>query len=139
MSLQSRIDYHVKVQILSTGMKDRFIQYVVWEEDLNFFGIADSHDEIYRSGKIKIGGDVITTHGFKSTESLFKKGISKMPDDTDNKSQNYFLEIIVFGSEAESSKVGLDDKVGQKMEMVRSAAMVKATEMNDPKDNDCKR
>ena len=118
------IDYHVKVQILSTGMKDRFIQYVVWEEDLNFFEIADSHDEIYRSGRIKIGGDVITTDGFKITEPLFKKGISKMPGDTDNKSQNYFLEIIIFGSEAESSKFGLDDKVGQKMEVVRSAAVV---------------
>lgn len=118
------IDYHVKVQILSTGMKDRFIQYVVWEEDLNFFEIADSHDEIYRSGRIKIGGDVITTDGFKITEPLFKKGVSKMPGDTDNKSQNYFLEIIIFGSEAESSKFGLDDKVGQKMEVVRSAAVV---------------
>ena len=38
--------------------------------------------------------------------------------------QNYFLEIIIFGSEAESSKFGLDDKVGQKMEVVRSAAVV---------------
>lgn len=116
-------------------MKYRFIQYVVWEEDLNFFGIADSHDEIYRSGRIKIGGDVITTDGFKITESLFKKGISKMPGDTDNKSQNYFLEIIIFGSEAESSKFGLDDKVGQKMEVVRSAAVVKNSEKINKKEN----
>ncbi|SFC41756.1 glycoside hydrolase family protein [Kaistella jeonii] len=115
------VDTHVKVQILSSNLIGKYIQYVVWEKD---FGI---HDEIFRSGKIKVPSDICTTGGFKITEIHFQKGIDLPAGDPDSDKQNYFLEIIVLDSTAESKKFGLDDAAPQQMEVVKSAAMVDQT------------
>ena len=122
------VDTHVKVQILSSNLIGKYIQYVVWEKD---FGI---HDEIFRSGKIKVPGDICNTGGFKITESHFQKGIDLPAGDPDSDKQNYFLEIIVLDSTAESKKFGLDDGPGQMMEVVRSASVVKDRKV-EQKDN----
>lgn len=136
------VDSHVRVQILSDGMKGKFIQYVVWEEDVKYIGEKNTHDEIIRSGQIKIEGDVITTGGFTITDRIFKKGIDSDikifgKGDPDLDKQNYFLEIIVKDLTAESKKFGLDDGPGQMMEVVRSAAVVndKKVEQKDNKGN----
>lgn len=112
------VGHHVKVLIKSKNLVGKYIQYVVWEQDIGW------PDEIFRSGKIKIPGDLCVTGGFPITEKLFKKGIDSPFSDSDSKKQNYFLEIIVLDSTAESKKFGLDDKAGQPMEVVRSAAKV---------------
>ncbi len=124
------VNSHVKVQILSSNLIGKYIQYVVWEKD---FGI---HDEIFRSGKIKIPGDICTTGGFTITESHFQKGIDLPMSDPDSDKQNYFLEIIVLDSIAVSEKFGLDDTAPQQMEVVRSAAQVKST-ANKKTDSTC--
>lgn len=116
-----QVNTHVKVQILSSNLIGKYIQYVVWEKD---FGI---HDEIYRSGKIKIPSDICTIYGFVITEKIFQKGIDLPINDPDSDKQNYFLEIIVLDSTAESKKFGLDNKAPQQMEVVRSAAKVDQT------------
>lgn len=135
------VDSHVRVQILSDGMKGKFIQYVVWEEDVKYIGEKNTHDEIFRSGQIKIEGDVITTGGFTITDRIFKKGIDSDikifgNGDPDLDKQNYFLEIIVKDSTAESKKFGIDDKAGQPMEVVRSASVVKEVKKEANKDSD---
>ncbi|MCJ8497624.1 hypothetical protein MVI27_05055 [Chryseobacterium salipaludis] len=112
------VGHHVKVLIKSKNLVGKYIQYVVWEQDIGW------PDEIFRSGKIKIPGDLCVTGGFPITEKLFKKGIDSPFSDSDSKKQDYFLEIIVLDSTAESKKFGLDDKAGQPMEVVRSAAKV---------------
>lgn len=115
----------VKVQILSNNMVGKYIQYVVWEKDFGF------HDEIYRSGRIKIPGDIATAGGFTITDTLFKKGIDSPIGDPDSDKQNYFIEIIVLDSTAESKKFGIDDKAGQPMEVVRSATVVEKKEISN--------
>ncbi|MBF8458401.1 glycoside hydrolase family 104 protein [Kaistella sp. G5-32] len=120
----------VKVQILSNNMVGKYIQYVVWEKDFGF------HDEIYRSGRIKIPGDIATTGGFTITDTLFKKGIDSPIGDSDSDKQNYFIEIIVLDSTAESKNFGIDDKAGQPMEVVRSASMVKEVKVEKKKEED---
>ena len=123
-----QLNTHVKVQILSSNLIGKYIQYVVWEKD---FGV---HDEIFRNGKIKTPGDICNIGGFKITESHFQKGIDLSAGDPDSDKQNYFLEIIVLDSTAESKKFGLDDKAPQQMEVVRSASIVKEEEL-EQKDN----
>ncbi len=117
------VGHHVKVLIKSKNLVGKYIQYVVWEQDIGW------PDEIFRSGKIKIPGDLCVTGGFPITEKLFKKGIDSPFSDSDSKKQDYFLEIIVLDSTAESKKFGLDDKAGQPMEVVRSAAKVEKTKV----------
>jgi hypothetical protein len=108
------IGYHVQVQILSKGMIGKHIQYVVWEYDpLN-------NDEVYRSGRIEVKGDIITTGGFKITEEIFKKGA----DWGDAEKQNYFIEVLPLDVSAESKNFGVTDEVGQPMEVVKSPAVV---------------
>ena len=59
-------------------MIGKHVQYVVWEYD------RISNDEISRSGRLEVKGDIITTGGFTITEKMFEKGA----DIGDSESQN---------------------------------------------------
>lgn len=118
---------HVKVQIQSSGMIGKHIQYVVWEYDT-----ISTHDEVYRSEKIKIEGNIVNTNGFTISQKTFDKGTSGIWGDSDNSKQNYFIEIIPLDASAESKKFGVDSSFGlMEVEKVKSPAIVKA----QPKEN----
>lgn len=95
----------VHVRIHSKNMVGKYIQYVIWEYDMG------SNDEVYRSGNIKIPADLCDTMGFVITKDIFKKGVdSFIPNDPDQKTQNYFIEIISKDLAAESKKFGVSSE-----------------------------
>ena len=95
----------VHVRIHSKNMVGKYIQYVIWEYDMG------SNDEVYRSGNIKIPADLCDTMGFVITKDIFKKGVdSLIPNDPDQKTQNYFIEIISKDLAAESKKFGVSSE-----------------------------
>ncbi|WP_276877098.1 M23 family metallopeptidase [Chryseobacterium joostei] len=95
----------VHVRIHSKNMVGKYIQYVIWEYDMG------SNDEVYRSGNIKIPADLCDTTGFVITKDIFKKGVdSLIPNDPDEKTQNYFIEIISKDLAAESKKFGVNSE-----------------------------
>lgn len=122
----------VLVRIHSKNMVGKHIQYVVWEHD------TGSHDEIYRSGPIKIPADVCdTTSGFTITKGVFDKGKDISIGDPDAHEQNYFIEIISIDLSAESKRFGVDSDGVMEVENVRSPAVVKG-EARPEKSNDDK-
>ncbi|HCM36174.1 hypothetical protein [Chryseobacterium sp.] len=95
----------VHVRIHSKNMVGKYIQYVIWEYDMG------ANDEVYRSGNIKIPADLCDTTGFVITKDIFKKGVdSFIPNDPDQKTQNYFIEIISKDLAAESKKFGVSSE-----------------------------
>lgn len=108
----------VHVRIHSRKLTGTHIQFVIWEYDTTF------HDEIFRSGIIKITADIHDTSGFVITEDLFKKGIDSPIGDPDSNKQNYFIEIITKDLSAESIKFGIHSEGLMRMENVRSPAVV---------------
>lgn len=121
----------VRIRIHSKNMVGKYIQYLVWEYD------AGAHDEIYRSGYIKIPADVCdTTSGFLITKRLFEKGIDLPMGDPDADRQHYFIEIISIDLAAESQRFGVDSKGLMEVERVRSPAMVKEEKPNNKKTDD---
>lgn len=95
----------VHVRIHSKNMVGKYIQYVIWEYDMG------ANDEVYRSGNIKIPADLCDTMGFVITKDIFKKGAdSLIPNDPDQKTQNYFIEIISKDLAAESKKFGVSSE-----------------------------
>lgn len=122
----------VRIRIHSKNMVGKYIQYVVWEYD------AGAHDEIYRSGHIKIPADVCdTTSGFVITKGLFEKGIDLPVGDPDADRQHYFIEIISIDLAAESQRFGVDSNGLMEVENVRSPAMVKEEKVEQSKDENC--
>ncbi|SHE76690.1 Predicted chitinase [Chryseobacterium vrystaatense] len=123
----------VRIRIHSKNMVGKYIQYVVWEYD------AGAHDEIYRSGHIKIPADVCdTTSGFVIAKRLFEKGIDLPVGDPDADRQHYFIEIISIDLAAESQRFGVDSKGLMEVEKVRSPAMVKEEKVERSKGRECK-
>lgn len=115
----------VRIRIHSKNMVGKYIQYVVWEYD------AGAHDEIYRSGHIKIPADVCdTTSGFVITKGLFEKGIDLPVGDPDADRQHYFIEIISIDLAAESQRFGVDSKGLVEVENVRSPAKIEDTKVS---------
>jgi len=120
----------VHVRIHSRKLTGTHIQFVIWEYDTTF------HDEIFRSGIIKITADIHDTSGFVITEDLFKKGIDSPIGDPDSNKQNYFIEIITKDLSAESIKFGIHSEGLMRVENVRSPAVVQG-EVNLEKEGSC--
>lgn len=100
-----RVEDKVRVRVHTKNMVGKHIQYVIWEYDMM------SHDEIYRSPDVKIAADIYDSASFTITKDVFKKGIdSLIPNDPDEKKQNYFIEIISKDLSAESKKFGVDSE-----------------------------
>jgi hypothetical protein len=121
---------HVQIQISTQNMVKKFVQYVIWEQD------NGKNDKIYTSGNIQIPGNICNTNGFTITKQTFEKGIDFGSVDPDSKIQNYFLEIIPLGDEANSRKFGVDSEIGLiEVEKVKSVSVVKKNEIEkNPKD-----
>ncbi|CAM3057148.1 hypothetical protein DRF59_17330 [Chryseobacterium flavum] len=113
----------VRIRIHSKNMVGKHIQYVIWESD------TTSHDEVYRSGNIKIPADVCDTSGFVITKAIFDKGIDSPIGDPDSDKQHYFIEIISKDLSEESKKFGVDSDGLIEVEKLKSAAGVQ----NQPK------
>ncbi|GAA5084098.1 hypothetical protein GCM10023210_03500 [Chryseobacterium ginsengisoli] len=118
----------IRVRIASSNMKDKHIQYVIWEYDA-----LGSNDEIYRSNKIKLGYDLADMPEINITKEMFNKGID-LWGDPDKDSQNYFIEVLPLDVSAYSKKFGVSSDGLMKVEKVKSAAMVKKLEQKK-KDN----
>ncbi|GAA5084088.1 hypothetical protein GCM10023210_03480 [Chryseobacterium ginsengisoli] len=101
-------------------MIGKHVQYVVWEYD------RISNDEISRSGRLEVKGDVITTGGFTITEKMFEKGA----DVGDSTSQNYFIEVLPLDVSAYSKKFGVSSDGLMEVEKVKSAAVVNNSKQN---------
>ncbi|WP_333597219.1 peptidoglycan DD-metalloendopeptidase family protein [Chryseobacterium flavum] len=108
----------VRIRIHSKNMVGKHIQYVIWESD------TTSHDEVYRSGNIKIPADVCDTSGFVITKAIFDKGIDSPIGDPDSDKQHYFIEIISKNLSEESKKFGVDSDGLIEVEKLKSAAGV---------------
>ncbi|WP_313092085.1 hypothetical protein [Chryseobacterium flavum] len=108
----------VRIRIHSKNMVGKHIQYVIWESD------TTSHDEVYRSGNIKIPADVYDTSGFVITKVIFDKGIDSPIGDPDYDKQHYFIEIISKDLSEESKKFGVDSDGLIEVEKLKSAAGV---------------
>lgn len=105
--VKTTVGEEVKVQIITQGMVGKHLQYRVWEHD------RGKHDEIYRSPRLKIVGDIIThVSGFKITEERFQKGVDLPYGDPDENVQNYFIEVIPLDISASSKKFGVDSTKG---------------------------
>jgi hypothetical protein len=119
----------IQIQIKSSNMVGKHIQYVIWEYD------PASNDEIYRSGRIEVKGDTITTSAIKIDNIKFDKGYATKatvfgtPIDTDSVSQNYLIEVIPLDVSAASKKFGVDADGLMKVEQVKSPAMVRSAEV----------
>lgn len=116
----------IRVRIDSQNLRGKSIQYVVWEYDQ-----LSSHDEVYRSGKIRVDHDAIVTSGFTLTDAIFSKGASGVWGDSDNGNQNYFIEVIVLDVSAESKKFGVDSDGLLEVEKLKSPAIVDAPKKQD--------
>ncbi|MGE8432162.1 M23 family metallopeptidase [Chryseobacterium joostei] len=100
-----RVDDKVRIRVHTKNMVGKHMQYVIWEYDMM------SHDEIYRSPDVKIAADIYDSPSFTITKDVFKKGVdSLIPNDPDEKTQNYFIEIISKDLSAESKKFGVDSE-----------------------------
>lgn len=109
----------IRVRINSQNLKGKHIQYAVWEYDT-----VSSHDEVYRSGKIRVEHDAIITGGFTLTNDIFSKGTSGVWGDSDNEKQNYFIEVIALDVSGESKKFGVTSDGLMEVEKVKSPAVV---------------
>lgn len=119
----------IRVRVDSQNLKGKHIQYVIWEYD------TVSHDEVYRSGKIRVDNDAIVTNGFTLTNDIFSKGTSGVWGDSDNEKQNYFIEVIPLDVSAESKKFGVNSDGLMEVEKAKSPAIVKKT--NQPTKGSC--
>ncbi|MDR3025161.1 hypothetical protein [Chryseobacterium sp.] len=106
----------VRVCIHTSNMIGKHVQYVVWEYDALGF-----NDEISRSGRLEVKGNVITTGGFTITEKMFEKGA----DIGDSESQNYFIEVLPLDVSAYSKRFGVSSDGLMEVEKVKSTAVVK--------------
>ncbi|MDQ0594784.1 hypothetical protein QFZ37_003153 [Chryseobacterium ginsenosidimutans] len=130
------VGQEIQVQIRSSNMTGKNIQYVIWEYD------ASGHDEIYRSSKMVVKGDVVNTSAIKIDNLKFSKGYSTSatvfgkPMDGDSVVQSYFIEVIPLDVSAESKKFGLTDEK-QRLEVLKSAAVVNAAKQEAVKKGEC--
>ncbi|MEG0926201.1 hypothetical protein [Chryseobacterium sp.] len=100
-----RVEDKVRIRVHTKNMVGKHMQYVIWEYDMM------SHDEIYRSPDVKIAADIYDSPIFTITKDAFKKGVdSLIPNDPDEKTQNYFIEIISKDLSAESKKFGVNSE-----------------------------
>jgi predicted chitinase len=122
----------IRVRIASSNMKDKHIQYVIWEYD------AASHDEIYRSNKIKLSYDLADMPEITITKEMFENGIDVWGD-PDKESQNYFIEVLPLDVSAYSKRFGVDSDGLMEVETVKSVAVVNEVkvEKKDHKPGDC--
>ena len=114
----------IRVRIASSNMKDKHIQYLIWEYDA-----LGSNDEIYRSNKIKLGYDLADMPEINITKEMFNKGID-LWGDPDKDSQNYFIEVLPLDVSAYSKRFGVSSDGLMKVEKIKSAAVV-----SNPKQN----
>ena len=123
-----KIGDKIRVRVDSQNLKGKHIQYVVWEYDS-----ITSHDEVYRSAKIRVDYDSIVTSGFTLTNNVFSKGMSGVWGDSDNEKQNYFIEVIRLEISGESKKFGVDSDGLMEVEKLKSPAVVDKNNKQDTK------
>ena len=52
-------------------MIGKYLRFIIWEYDNE---TLNTHDEIYKSGNIKVEGNFIRVESYKVTEEMFAKG-----------------------------------------------------------------